>query len=109
MELDPRWLEENEEGGLVQKILSAGSDPEALFPALSEEERSLVTGLLVSPPPVDPSIEPEERWSQLRERLAYLWKQRRIRLLEERVRAGGSSAEIQCALRELVDLRRSLE
>ncbi|CAB4243339.1 DNA primase [Methylacidimicrobium sp. AP8] len=109
MELDLRWLEENEEGGLVQKILSAGSDPEALFPALSEEERSLVTGLLVSPPPVDPSIEPEERWSQLRERLAYLWKQRRIRLLEERVRAGGSSAEIQCALRELVDLRRSLE
>ncbi len=108
-EIDPRWLEENEEGGLVRKIVASGPDPEALFPALSEDERSFVTGLLLRPPPIDPAIEPEERWSTLRRRLDFLWKRRRIRLLEDRVRAGGSAQEAQDALRELVDLRRSLE
>ncbi|QSR85221.1 DNA primase [Methylacidimicrobium sp. B4] len=108
-ELDLRWLEENEEGELVRKILSSGPDPETLFPTLSEEERAWVIGLLVSPPLVDPSIEPEERWSTLRRRLEFLGKRRRICLLEERVRAGGASSEAQGALRELVDLRKTLE
>ncbi|MDD2675878.1 MAG: DNA primase [Methylacidiphilaceae bacterium] len=108
-ELDLRWLEESEEGGLVRKILVSGSDPETLFPILSEEERGYVTGLLLRPPPVDLSIVPEERWVTLRRRLEVFWKRKRMRLLEERVRAGGAALEAQAALRELVDLRKSLD
>ncbi|MGD9895522.1 MAG: DNA primase [Candidatus Methylacidiphilaceae bacterium] len=108
-ELDLRWLEENEEGELVRKILSSGSDPEILFPALSEQERAFVTGLLLRPPPVDLSIGPEERLRILCRRLEFLGKRKRIRLLEERVRAGAASLEAQDALRELVDLRKSLD
>ncbi|MDD4932295.1 MAG: DNA primase [Methylacidiphilaceae bacterium] len=108
-ELDLRWLEESEEGELVRKILASGSDPETLFPILSEEERGYVTGLLLRPPPVDLSIVLEERWTTLCRRLEFLWKRRRIRLLEERVRAGGGPLEAQAALRELVDLRKTLD
>ncbi|WP_018292034.1 DNA primase [Verrucomicrobium sp. 3C] len=108
-ELDLRWLEESEEGELVRKILASGSDPETLFPILSEKERGYVTELLLRPPPVDLSIGPEERWTMLCRRLEFLWKRKRIRLLEEQVRAGGGAMEAQVALRELVDLRKTLD
>ncbi|WP_178087574.1 hypothetical protein, partial [Methylacidimicrobium cyclopophantes] len=108
-EFDLDWLDAGEEGELVRKILAIGSDPETLFPSLSEEERNFVTGVLLRPPPVDLAVEPEDRWETLRRRLEFLWKRRRIGLLEERVRAGGASPEAQNALRELVDLRKSLD
>jgi DNA primase len=69
--------------------------------------RQWLAGLLLRPEPKDADLEVATYASALVERIRELWRQRRIELLEQEIRAGkGAPEELLGKTKELLDLKR---
>ncbi len=111
--LNLAWLESQEGGPLLQRLLDSHAneewqDPSEFVLLCPEAEKNYLAGLLLEPIPFPDTTTAEKMALSLMETLQRQWKQRRMAFLEQEIKSNLTPPDqILEKSKELLDLRRS--